>query len=218
VHSGALVGGKYVVIQAWSVNLAVIGVLGPDGMKLTGGLGDWEEVRIPRGEPFSQWKGRALFTATLDIIFDGWGVTPRSVEPECKNLESLARRIPGMVSPSNLRIWGAVPKAGLSWVITSIDYGDVIRAPRSGARLRQQCTLHLLEYRAEATVASMRAAATPKPPQKYKVKKGDTLKSIAAKALGSSSKWHTIEKKNKGLRGWRIPKSFIGKTILIPPK
>jgi LysM repeat protein len=219
VHSGWLTGGKYVTIQAWSVQLKVTGILGPEGMKITSGYGEWEEVRIPRGDPYSQWKGRPLFTATLDIILDGWGANPRSIETGCKNLDTLGQRIPGMVSPTNVRIWGPVPKAGLSWVITSIDYNDVIRDPRSGVRFRQQCLVHLLEYRAEETVAAMpRAKATPKPPQKYKVKKGDTLKSIAAKLLGNSNKWQLIEKKNKGLRGFQIPKSFIGKTILVPPK
>jgi nucleoid-associated protein YgaU len=79
--------------------------------------------------------------------------------------------------------------------------------------------LKLLEYRAEQQVAQMpRARATPKPPTKYKVKKGDTLKSIAARLLGASNKWQVIEKANKGLRGWKIPAKFVGKTIKVPPR
>jgi nucleoid-associated protein YgaU len=79
--------------------------------------------------------------------------------------------------------------------------------------------VHLLEYRSEEHAATTRrAAAKPKPVQKYKVKHGDTLKSIAAKFLGNSNKWEVIAKANKGLRGWQIPRSFIGKTIKVPSK
>ena len=219
-HAGGLIGSKYVIVQAWGLSLQFGGLLGPDGGKITQAFGQWEEVPVPRGDPFTMWKGRSLFAMTLDVIFDGWGVTPRSVEPEIKILETLASRIPGTLAPPNVRIWGAIPKAALSWVITQVDYDDgTIRDARTGARVRQEVHIHLLEYRDEKTVAQLkRAAATPKPPQKYKVKKGDDLKKIAAKLLGASGKWQRIEKANKGLRGWRIPKSFIGKTIKVPPK
>jgi LysM repeat protein len=188
-------------------------------MVITGGGPAWEEVKIPRGDSYCQWNGRQLYTANLDILFDGWGPTRRSVEPEIKTLDQLANRLPGMLTPPRLRIWGAIPKWGLAWVVTGIDYGDTIRDIHSGNRVRQACTVHLLEYNGEGAVAiSPRAAAQPKAVQKYKVKRGDTLKSIAAHFLGNSNRWQVIEQANKGLRGWQIPASFIGKTILVPPK
>lgn len=219
-HGGGLTGGHHVTMQAWGLQLSLKALLGPDGGKLTQAYGAWEEVPIPRGDPFIMWKGRTLYGMTLDLIFDGWGLRPRSVEPQLKVLESLATRIPGTLQPTNVRIYGAVPKPGLSWVITGVDYDDgEIRDPRSGQRYRQEVHLHLLEYRAETAVAQLpRAAATPKPPQKYKVKKGDDLKKIAAKLLGKSSKWQLIEKANKGLRGFKIPAKFIGKTLIVPPR
>jgi len=216
--AGWLTGGHTVRIQAWAFNLEVKALLGPDGGKLTAGLGAWEEVAIPRGDPFTQWQGRTLFGMDLDLLFDGWSAQ-RSVEPDLAKLERLATRVPGTLAPTQVRIWGAIPKPGLAWVIASLDYGDVIRDPRTGSRFRQEVTLKLMEYREETQVAQLpRAKATKKPPQKYKVKHGDTLKSIAAKYLGSSGKWQQIAKANKGLRGFTIPKSFIGKTIKIPPK
>jgi LysM repeat protein len=217
--AGYLTGGKWVTIQAWSVNLRVTGSLGPAGMVITGGGPEWEEIKIPRGDSYSQWNGRQLYTATLDILFDGWGPTRRSVEPELIALDQLANRLSGMLTPPRLRIWGAIPKWGIPWVIPGIDYGDAIRDTRSGNRVRQACTVHLLEYRGEEAVAvTPRAAAKPKHVQKYKVKHGDTLKSIAAKILGNSNKWQVIARANNGLRGWQIPKSFIGKTIKVPLK
>jgi hypothetical protein len=217
--AGWLTGGKWVTLQAWYVNLRVTGSLGSAGMVITGGGPDWEEVKIPRGDPYSQWVGRSLYTATLDILFDGWKRKPRSVEPELKTLDQLATRMPGSVSPPALRMWGPIPKWGVPWVITSIDYGDLIRDRKTGHRLRQACAVHLLEYRSEESLAvARRAAAKPRPAQKYKVKQGDTLKSIAAKFLGNSNKWQVIEKANRGMRGWHIPRSFVGRTILVPPK
>jgi nucleoid-associated protein YgaU len=217
--AGWLTGGRYVTVQAWSLQLKFSATLGPEGMKITGGLGEWQEVMIPRDDPYSEWTGRHLYTATLDILFDGWDFKRRSVEPDLKTLDTLAKRIPGTLSPPSLRIWGAIPKWGLPWVITSIDYGDVIRDLHTGNRLRQAATVSLLEYRPEETVIrTHHVAHKAKPPQKVKVKRGDTLKSIAARYLGNSSKWQQIEKANKGLRGWKIPSHFIGKTIKVPPR
>ena len=219
VYAGWLTGGPRVILQSWDTLTTVAAILDSDGAKITAGFGKWDQVAIPRGDPFTQWTGRALVEMTLAIIFDGWGVTLRSVESDIATLEALATKQGGATSPAQLRIWGPVPRAGLSWVITGLDYGDVIRDTGSGARVRQAMVVHLMEYRAETQVAQMpRAAAQPKPPQKYKVKKGDTLKTIAAKQLGSSGKWQLIAKANKGLRGIPIPKSFIGKTIKIPAK
>lgn len=220
VHgAGWLTGGKYVTVQAWAVQLRFTCMLGPDGMKITGGLGDWEEVMIPRDDPYSQWTGRHLYTATLDLMFDGWALKRHSIEPDLKALDALATRMSGTLHPPHLRIWGPIPKSGLSWVITGIDYGDVIRDPKSGNRIRQAATVSLLEYRDEDTVVrSQHVVHKAKTSTKYKVKRGDTLKSIAAHHLGNSNKWQHIEKANKGLRGWRIPHKFVGKTIKVPPQ
>ena len=216
--SGWLIGGHMVVVQAWGLQLAFAALLGPDGGKITQAYGAWEEVSIPRGDPFVMWKGRSLYAQTLDLIFDGWDAG-RSVEPDLKILETLATRIPGTLQPTTVRIWGAIPKPGLSWVITQVDYDDAIRDPHSGARLRQEVHVHLLEFRDEKAVAQLkRAKATAKPPQKYKVKKGDNLKKIAAKLLGKSSKWQSIAKANKGMRGWKLSAKWVGKTIKVPPK
>jgi nucleoid-associated protein YgaU len=104
-------------------------------------------------------------------------------------------------------------------VIASIEWGDCIRDRASGARLRQEVTLKLLEYREEQAIAQLpRAKATAKSSQKYKVKKGDNLKKIATKLLGKSSRWPQIVKANKGMRGWKLGAKWVGKTIVVPPK
>jgi LysM domain len=215
---GKLTGGHTITIQAWTVQLSVTCLLGADGGKLTGGFGKWTEIAVPRSDPLTEWTGRALFAMDLDLMVDGWH-RQASVEQALAKLEAMAQRIPASLTPPPLRLYGAVPKPGLKWVISGIDYGDCLRSVRTGQRLRQELTLHLLEYREETTLQKLpRATATSKPPRKYKVKKGDDLKKIAARLLGKSSAWEDIVKLNKGLRGWKLPAKWVGKTILVPQR
>jgi hypothetical protein len=215
---GRLTGGHKITIQAVAVQLGVKCLLGPDGGKLTGGFGVWNEIAVPRADPLTQWSGRHLYTMDLDLMLDGWS-PQSSVEHNIASLEAMAKRVPASLTPPPLRIIGAVPMPGLKWVITGIDYGDVLRSVRTGQRLRQELTLHLMEYREETDLKTLpRAGASAKPPRKYKVKKGDNLKKIAAKLLGKSSDWEQIAKLNKGMRGWKLVAKWVGKTILVPQK
>ena len=218
---GHLTPGYNVIMQAWGVQLQVTGQLGPNGANITGGYGNWAQVLIPRDDPLTQWSGRNLITMDLDLLLDGYR-DGRSVEPQLTALEALATRGPGMLTPPPLRIYGAVPRAGLKWVITGIDYTTtpaVLRKFPSGERLRQDTTVHLMEYRDETTLVSLpRGDATPSPPTKYMVKRGDTLKTIAARRLGKSSRWPDIAKLNTGLRGPKLAASWVGKTIKVPAK
>lgn len=216
---GHLTGGHYVHIFALTRNVQLNALLGPDGAHLTGGYGKWEEVPVPRGVPFTQWTGRSLWTMDLELVLDGWG-KHRSVEHDIMVLEWMALR-PGKeiggqprVTPPPIRITGPVPHPEFTWVVTGIDYGDALRDFGSGARLRQGIILHLLEYVDEATVSAL--PPPPPPPRKYKVAKNDNLKKLATRFLGKSSRWPEIVKMNKGMRGWKIPKKLVGKTILIP--
>ena len=218
---GHLAPGHQVILQAWGVQLQLTAQLGVNGGNITAGYGAWNQVLVPRADPITQWTGRTLITMDLDLLLDGWA-KQTSVEPKLSTLEALATRGPAMLTPPALRIYGAVPRPGLKWVITGIDYTTtppVLRKFPSGERLRQAVTVHLMEYREETTLANLpRAAATPKPPAKYKVKAGDDLKKIAARRLGKSARWPDIVKLNKGLRGWKLAKAMVGKTIKVPVK
>lgn len=218
---GKLTGGYHVILQAWTVNLKLTALLGPNGGRITGGLGgNWTAVDVPRGAPLTTWTGRSLLAMDLDLWLEGYSQHRRSVEHDIHLLEQLAQTLPGGDTPPSLRIFGAVPWPRLRWVITGVDYGDVIRRKHDGQRLRQLVTVHLLEYRdPNAAFAHLpRAEATAKPPRKYKVKHGDDLKKIAAALLGKSARWEDIDKLNTGLRGWRIPAKWVGKTIKVPAK
>jgi LysM repeat protein len=224
---GRRTGGHLVTLQAWSVNLQVTALLGENGGKLTGGYAQWDSIPIPRAAPISVWTGRALFTMDLELMFDGWGSarglrknTLQSVEPQLAKLEAMAARLPAALTPPALRIYGAVPQTGLKWVITGIDYGDALRLFDTGERARQELTVHLSEFRDETVLQNLKGAAKAQPPRKYKIKKGDTLKSIATRLLGKAAAWEQIVKLNPHfkppLRGWKLTAAHVGKTLLVP--
>lgn len=215
---GQLTGGHHVTLQAWTVQLQVTALLGEAGGKLTAGYGAWEQVAVPRNQALTQWTGQTLLGMDLDLLFDGWGAQ-RSVEGDLAKLVKLATRQPGMLTPPSLRIFGATPAPATRWVITGLTWGDALRSFRTGQRLRQAVTVQLLQYREETDLIALpRAKAAAKPPRKYKVKRGDDLKKIAARMLGKSSRWQQIAKANKGMRGFKLGASWVGKTIKVPPR
>jgi hypothetical protein len=217
--AGRLAGSHYVYLFAVNGPAHVTALLAAEGGRLTGGFGKWEEVAVPRGQPFTQWVGRQLLTQDLALVLDRYR-THASVEPQIAVIESMATppgaQQPGQapVTPSPVRIVGAVPHPETTWVIGGLDYGDCIRDPATGQRQRQAITLHLVQYVAEAVVSAL--PPPPPPPRKVQVKRGDDLKRLARDYLGKSARWPEIVKLNKGLRGWRLPAKWVGKTILIP--
>jgi LysM domain len=222
---GKLTGGNQITLQAWSVQLTVSGMLGPNGLQITGGYGNWQQVSVPRNRAITLWQGQDLLTADLDLLFDAWHTynmarpLRRSVEGQCATLEKMATRGPGMLTPPSIRTYGASPRPGMRWVISGLSWGDVIRDPKAGVRMRQAVTVHLMQYLQETDViAQPRGAATSRAPTKYKVKAGDNLKTIATRMLGKSSGWQQIAKANPPLRGWELPKSYVGRTIKVPPQ
>ena len=193
---GALIGGFFVVIQAWPIaNLYTLALLGPEGMQITQGPGpQWEVTPRPRDLGITEWKGRTNYEASLDLLYDGWithvlrpqlpaafvgapnlpagvawsgpGVpTPGGgvhIEGMCASLEALATVGRDMTVPPSLRCYGAVVHPEVRWVIQSIEWGDCIRDKVTGRRMRQQATVHLLEYNQPTDLAKLpRGKAAP---------------------------------------------------------
>jgi hypothetical protein len=171
---GALIGGFWCVLQAWPIaNLYSVALLGPEGMRITEGYGEWEIESVPRNVGITEWKGRRNYKATLDLLYDGWvqhpirpslpasfvGIPPLPsagsiryattaswIEAPIQNLERLATLQRDMTTPPSVRIYGAVPHPEIRWVIETLEWGDDIRDVMTGRRLRQQVTVHLVEY------------------------------------------------------------------------
>lgn len=82
-----------------------------------------------------------------------------SVEPQLDRLESFAIRQAGDSTPHSVRLYGAVPHADKRWVVTGIDWGDSIRDQQTGRRMRQEVTVHLLEFRSATALHLSRGNA-----------------------------------------------------------
>jgi nucleoid-associated protein YgaU len=132
--------------------------------------------------------------------------------------------------PPQVKISGhSVPKPGpVLWVIENLQWGTNVLSDFASngvfARLRQDCVISLLEYRADDRVAfkgikpgAVTASKTSKGksgwPKTYTVVKGDTLSKIAAKFYGQPSKWSIIAKANN-IRDPNNPR--VGNVLTIP--
>jgi hypothetical protein len=177
VQAPHVTGGHFVVIYALSMPATCTALLSEEGGKLTGGYGKWEEVVIPRGVPLTNWTGRTLWTMDLGILLDAWK-TGQDVEGGIHALEEMCMRPGKGVTPPLVRVAGALPHTELTWVINGIDWGDCLRDFATGKRRRQAMVLHLMEYVEDIHISALRPP--PPPPRKVKVKKGDTLKTLAA--------------------------------------
>jgi hypothetical protein len=109
------------------------------------------------------------------------------------------------------------------WMVQSITWDtDSMLRNAQGAIVRIPVSLELIEYRlAEVVIArspakrsqSKTGKSSKEKVTKVTVHKGDTLSSIAAKYLGSASKWTLIAKEN----GLRSPKNLkVGQVLRLP--
>lgn len=120
--------------------------------------------------------------------------------------------------PPTIRLYGkAIPRYlnGEPWKISSIAWGA--RLGRHGRLRRQAATLSLLEANSGDRYKLKHRKGRPKgnggKHQKYTIKKGDTLQSIAAKFYGDPHKWERIAEAN----GIKNPRRLtVGDVIKIP--
>jgi hypothetical protein len=74
---GKLMGGHWVVIQAYAVsNHWALAMLGPEGARVTGGYGGWEQTSVPRSKSITEWTTEPNLEMTVDLLFDGWMAHP----------------------------------------------------------------------------------------------------------------------------------------------
>lgn len=181
----------------------------------TSGYGGWRSDRRPRKSALTVWDGRAPFELPITMLLYHHG---NSVMGSIKTLGNLATG--HQASPPTVRVTGAlmVPDTPSDeWVIQDIGWGKAIRR-KDAAITSQVVTVTLLEHVDDKLLA----ASTLRDRQgrktvirHYKVKKGDTLRSIAARQLGDAKRWADIAGLN-GLRSDGQLKKRIGKLITLP--
>lgn len=190
--------------------LVVEAPLGEEVPTITGGYALWQETARPRRVSLTDYVGRSPFRQTVSIILDGFAAG-ESVEPVIKRLEQMASPGQGRAEPPILTIAGPLPRVEGQWVLEPPEWGPALR-DGAGQRTRQAATLTLLELVEDERVKDLKAR--PSNPRFYTVKRGDTLRSIAARKLGKAARWREIAKLNK-IRRLVMPRD-IGKRLRLP--
>lgn len=205
--SAAVLAADYVIyerdgdrsVNAWRTD---------DAPLPTGGYGGWQTHTRPKKRSLVVWEGREPFQIPVPLLLY------RNGQP----INSLIRDLDAMGSgtddtpPPVVRIKGALmipANAGADWVIQDIAWSEEIRHLLIGrdyhvaqivTRILATVTLyeHVTDrHLAASTLTDRRGRGTVI--KHYKVKKGDTLVSIAAHKLGDPKRWVDIAALN-GLR------------------
>jgi LysM domain len=218
IRAGWLWPGHHVIVQSWEGKLAVVCLIGPDGVKPADSAADWEVIDRPRAPGITEWQGRHNKRLELDLIIDGWVTRAGGglwIEDHIATLEEM------LDTPLTCRLVGPIPFWGLRYAITSLDYGEEMRDIVTGRRMRQRLTMHVVEYIQPEDLEKLpRAGAEPAQTRQYTIVKGDDLQKIAQKTLGKAARWQEIEKLNPPMRGIKLDaKQFpAGKKIKVPAK
>lgn len=151
---------------------------GQEPPKLISGGARYSVVDRARRKSTVQWEGDDPYRMDLPILLDGW-MSGASVEMDVSRLNSMMRSPGDLIPPAKVYIDGAVPVKGAKWAIETIDWGDMVLwtadATSQGYRLRQDATIHLLQF-LEPKVLQV---ATPNMSIPITVKAGETAASIA---------------------------------------
>ncbi len=181
--------------------------LGEEPAKLTPQVPRTEQIEVPWRASQSQWLGQNPAELVIDLVLDAypWG----SIEGEWQTLEDMARperagRPDG--APSPLQVAGSVPGEDRWWAISAIEPGEAIWM-RAGYRARLALSLTLVQWLPVGTTdptgrknqRTSTGAKAKRPP--WVVNEGDTLATIALRALGDASRWKEIAELNKHKNG-----------------
>lgn len=185
--------------------------------------GGWVVLSRPKKSGFTVWDGYAPHTMELSVLFDGFA-QDQSQEDDIEALHRIMRNPVGpLKQPSPVKLEGPVPMLDTTWVIQSVsqDSSSLLRR-RDGSIVRVSVTISLIEYveadflvsatasPVQAVVAASPAAA---PQRTHTVASGDTLSGIAAKYLGSWSRYTEIMTLNGIRDARRVP---IGTVLRLP--
>jgi len=151
----------------------------------------------------------------VPVLFDGWRMQT-SVEQDIRRLQAMSIGS-DFTPPPTIKVDGALPIGGATWVITSIDWGTEVYWSQTQKgqffRMRQDATVHLTQFIAEQR---LKITVTNSLPNKYSVPKGSitSLKKIAFAMYGSPNRWKDIAAANPSIRD---PNKIKGpKEIRIP--
>lgn len=163
------------------------------------GYGGWDVIDRPNRPGLTDWTGRDPFALTVPgLLYDAG----RSVEPLRRALEQLATGTPPEIVTITGRALPIPRVVSGRWVIDDIEWGPEQRRGSDGSLTLKHATVRLREHVADSLLRSSTRSSRIGGRQvirHYRVKERDTLQSIAARELGSSTRWVDIAALN-GLR------------------
>lgn len=200
-------------VQGSTVEVSV--PIGPEGSPtISGGYATWDTVERPFRRGLPVFKGYSPYTMTIPLMFNGYEAD-QSVEGDIQKLELLAGRTAAggiLRPPPVLRLhsgshyrdtdsalvpaqYRTLDEGDLTWVLTDIEWDSSPLRRTNGNRLRQLCTVTMLEY---VTTSALNIRPAPKAPttRTVTVKQRDTLRSLARKYLGDAERWREIKRLN----------------------
>lgn len=203
----------------------------------TAGYGGWQAIARPRRRSLTEWNGNEPLQLDIPILFDAFAEDDGvKIEHDIRQLEKMAGLDLDVTEPPLVQFdsGGAVQHdvhdaSQVAWVIRDITWGNATRNIY-GNRTRQAVTVHAMEYvedqvlRNDSPATRRRSQSQRNRSQRgrrskgarqktYVVHAGDTLGAIAARKLGSASRWHDIA----NLNHIRDPKSIKqGQTLRLP--
>lgn len=201
--------------------------LGPNGAKLTGGVGGTEQAEVPWSTAVTLWNGHPGYGQVIDVLLDGHQ-EQRSVADELHALYVIGRARDGETYPPTVELRGNARRTDLKWLVEDIDPDESEALARpDGALTRLPVSLLLVQDRrpevAQSRSPSQKAKAKAKAKPKgsagsgsrgviYVVKSGDTLSRIAAQKKVKGG-WKAIAK----LNGLRDPNRLrVGQRLRLP--
>lgn len=195
---GTPMPSKFISFTAKSPRISVTAHPGESAPTVTAGYGNLETVTRPQRRGLTRWTGSDPMQLSIPILLDGFR-TGRSVENQIADLERLA----GVTGDANPKVTidstgNLVPHQDEhKWFVTGLDFGDAILNP-NGQRIRQALTVSVTAVVDETTAewALKNKAGAVKHARSYRVKSGDTLRSISRKVLGDSGRWIEIRRLN----------------------
>jgi hypothetical protein len=189
----------YVTVRSSDGRFTLTALLGQNLPQLSDGQGGWVEVARDRRPAVIEWDGPAAAKCVLEVLLDGWA-SGASLAGQLAAVAGLCPLSPVGETPVMYVSGCPLIPVTVPWVCQSAVPSDWLLTS-SGAVARVTYTLSLLQYRLGESVvrnspgkaaASKSGTVSKAKVKTYVVKRGDTLPALAARFLGSSSKWRTL--------------------------
>jgi hypothetical protein len=185
--------------------------LGPEGWKPADISGGWDVTGRPHAVGMTTWSGVPPLEGDLHILWNNADGVEQMIQEVVDVARGTAKAEPGV-----LMLDGLANLPTDKWVIGSVSFGDLMIRDGSMKRIRQDMTLHLIEWSPPQYETLRKNALKQARPKTviYKVKRGDTPVKIAR---GRRCRWTDIKVLNKkGVIKSANQKLKAGLQIMVP--